>query len=359
MSKCILLTGGGTAGHVTPNLALVPLLREKGYDIHYAGTADGLERQLLARYPDIPYHIVQAGKLRRYLDIKNLSDPFRTLAGIRQAKRICREIKPDVVFSKGGFVSLPVVMGAHGAGVPCILHESDYTPGLANKLAGPYAKVICTTFPETAQSLGKKAVYTGTPVRPELFSGDALRGRRLVGFSGAKPVLLIIGGSQGAAAINQAVRDGLPRLKERFDIIHLCGKGKLDETLLGTAGYVQMEYASEELPDLFAAADIVLSRAGSNTLCELIALEKPHVLVPLPLSASRGDQILNANSTRAQGFSAVLPQENLTPQTLYDTLCTVYLSRRGYISAMRSADYRHGAQKAIDVIEDLVEGKTP
>ena len=294
--KHIVLTGGGTAGHVTPNIALIPKLQEKGFQISYIGSYNGIEKSLIQEL-GIPYYGISSGKLRRYFDIKNFSDPFRVLKGYSQAKKLMKQLKPDVVFSKGGFVTVPVVLAAKKRKIPAIIHESDMTPGLANKLCLSSATKICCNFPETVSTLpADKAVLTGTPIRQELLHGDKEAARNFCGFSSDKPVLLVIGGSLGAASVNENVRKILPELLKEFQVIHLCGKGKTDSSLEHTAGYVQYEYIKEELPDLFALADIVISRAGANAICELNALAKPNLLIPLSANASRGDQILNARS---------------------------------------------------------------
>ena len=306
-TKKIVMTGGGTAGHVTPNIALMPALKEAGYDITYIGSYNGMEKELIEAQ-NIPYIGISSGKLRRYFDWKNFSDPFKVLKGYGQAISILRKIKPDVVFSKGGFVSVPVVLAAKHCHIPAIIHESDITPGLANKIAIRGAKKVCCNFPETVEKIqGNRAIWTGTPIRQELFSGDANRGLSFCGFDSAndKPVLLIIGGSQGSVFINNAVRGSLDELLKDFRIIHLCGKGNLDESLKNREGYAQYEFISKELPDLFAAADIIISRAGANAIFELLALKKPNILIPLGLNASRGDQILNARSFEKQGFSHI------------------------------------------------------
>ncbi len=288
--KKIVLTGGGTAGHVTPNIALLPALRQAGYEISYMGSYDGIEKRLIADF-DIPYTGISTGKLRRYLDIRNLTDPFRVIKGFSEARKYLKSYCPDVVFSKGGFVSVPVVRAAAALGIPCILHESDMTPGLANRLCFPVAKKICCNFPETMQMLPEgKAVLTGSPIRSELAQGNRIAGLDLCGFTANRPVILVIGGSLGAANVNKAVRDALPRLLEDFQVVHLCGKDKIDNLLLTTSGYKQFEYVKTELKDLFAMADIVISRAGANSICELLALKKPNVLIPLPAASSRGDQ---------------------------------------------------------------------
>ena len=298
--KRIILTGGGTAGHVTPNIALLPRLKELQYDIHYIGSYNGIEKDLIEPF-HIPYHGISSGKLRRYFSMKNFTDPFRVLKGFYEANKLIKTLKPDVIFSKGGFVSVPVVMAGKRNHVPTIIHESDITPGLANKLSMPSATKICCNFPETLKNLpADKAVLTGSPIRQELLTGDKEAARKFCHFTSQKPVILVIGGSLGAAAVNQAVRNILPKLLESFQVIHLCGKGKLDESLTRVEGYAQFEYIQKELKDLFALADIVISRAGANAICELLALRKPNILIPLPANASRGDQVLNARCFEGQ-----------------------------------------------------------
>lgn len=348
--KKIILTGGGTAGHVTPNIALLPRLRELGYDISYIGSYTGMEKALVEA-EGVPYYGISSGKLRRYFDLKNFSDPFRVLKGFREARRLMKTIQPDVVFSKGGFVTVPVVLAAHRAHVPVVLHESDMTPGLANRMCLSSASIICTNFPETAASLPKdKAVLTGTPIRSSLLSGDAERGLAFTGLSGEKPVLMVMGGSLGATPVNDRIREILPKLLGRFDVLHLCGKGKLDPSLEGTPGYVQYEYISEELPDLFALADAVVSRAGANAICELCALAKPNLLIPLSAAASRGDQILNARSFEKQGFSVVLEEEEITPDLLFTTICRLYEDRDQYIEAMQSSSHLDSIDRICQII---------
>lgn len=257
--KKIVLTGGGTAGHVTPNIALIPELQKQGYEVHYIGSYEGIESRLIPEL-GIPYYGISSGKLRRYIDPKNLSDPFKVIRGYGQARHLLKVIRPDVVFSKGGFVSVPVVVAAKTRHIPCVIHESDMTPGLANKICIPCADRVCTNFPETLKHLPEhKGVLTGSPIRQELFRGSREKGLSFCGFTDDKPVILIIGGSLGAVRVNEAVRAILPQLLERFQIIHLCGKGKMDESLNGTKGYVQFEYIKEELRELMAAADIMIS----------------------------------------------------------------------------------------------------
>lgn len=349
--KKIVLTGGGTAGHVTPNIALIPRLRELGYDISYIGSYDGIEKKLIADF-NIPYYGISTGKFRRYFDLKNFTDPFRVIKGIGDAKKALKKINPDIVFSKGGFVSVPVVRAAKSLHIPVICHESDMTPGLANKLCIPAATKVCCNFPETVSEIRDgKGILTGTPIRAELLAGSREKGLAFAGLSGDKPVIIVIGGSLGAVAVNNAVRAALPELLGTYDIIHLCGKGKLDESLKGTEGYRQYEYIKEELPDLFAAADVAISRAGANAICELLALKKPNLLIPLSAKASRGDQILNAHSFEKQGFSIVIEEEDLTTEKLVAAVNELYTDKDKYITAMESSKNTD----AIGIITNLIE----
>ena len=354
--KRIILTGGGTAGHVTPNIALLPRLKELGYDIQYIGSYEGIEKKLIEEM-QIPYYGISSGKLRRYFDLKNFSDPFKVLKGYTEARKLMKKLKPDIVFSKGGFVSVPVVMAANRAHIPVICHESDMTPGLANKLTAPFATKICCNFPETVKYLpADKAVLTGSPIRQELRSGDPEAARRFCGFTSDKPVLMVIGGSLGSANVNNAVREILPQLLPDFQVVHLCGKDKLDPSLNGTAGYVQFEYIKKELADLFALADVVVSRAGANAICELLDLRKPALLIPLGSNASRGDQILNAESFRSQGFCEVLTEDDLTSQRLLSTIHDLYDHRDTYIQAMEKSKMSNAIETITNLIENCVSG---
>lgn len=349
--KRIILTGGGTAGHVTPNIALLPRLKELGYDIQYIGSYTGIEKELIEPF-GIPYHGISSGKLRRYFSVQNFTDPFRVLKGFREAHKLIRQLKPDVIFSKGGFVSVPVVLVGKRCKVPVIIHESDMTPGLANKIAIPSAAKVCCNFPETLKSLPEgKAVLTGSPIRQELLSGNKIAAMDMCHFTSDKPVILVIGGSLGAVAVNNAVREALPELLKDFQIIHLCGKGKMDESLKDVEGYCQFEYIKNELRNLFALADIVISRAGANAICELLALHKPNLLIPLSANASRGDQILNARSFERQGFSLVLEEEQLTKETLLAAVKNLYENRTTFINSMKNS----GQQDSIGTIIKLIE----
>ena len=350
MSKKILLTGGGTAGHVTPNLALLPYLKAEGYEIVYIGSEKGIERTLIEA-EGIPYYGISTGKLRRYLSKENIKDMFRVVKGIAEAKKLIKKLKPDLVFSKGGFVAVPVVLGAKSNNVPVIIHESDITPGLANKIAMPSARVVCSTFPETLQYVPKgKGVHTGTPIRKELFEGDRQKGLEACGFTGEKPVLLMMGGSLGAVKLNNCLREILPELVKTFDIIHLCGKGHLDESLQNRTDYKQFEYVSDGLNDLFAATDFIVSRAGSNSISEFLALKKPHLLIPLSARASRGDQIMNAASFEKQGFAKVLDEDEMTAESMKAGIFELYENRDKYVAAMEGASVGDGVEAVMTQI---------
>ena len=353
MAKKIVLTGGGTMGHVTPNLALLPHLLEQGYEVHYIGTEKGVEAEKLQAIEGIHYHAVKSGKLRRYFSWQNFTDPFRVIAGAFQSAHLMGKLKPDVCFSKGGFVAVPVVFGAWLHRIPVVCHESDLTPGLANKLCKPFVKKVATTFPECAEALGKKAEMVGTPLRPELFTGDRSKGLSFLGLKGEKPVLLMMGGSLGAQKVNAALREALPELLKTFEVAHICGKGNLDESLNATPGYAQKEFVSAELPDVFACADLVLSRAGSNALMEFQALARPLLLVPYPKGASRGDQILNAQSLEKRGLCRVLLQENMTAATLTEALLKTWADRDALTAAVKAAPPADGTMRVLEMIEEV------
>ena len=351
------MTGGGTAGHVTPNIALLPHLRELGYEIFYMGSYDGIEKRLIEDF-DLPYYGIATGKFRRYFDVKNFSDPFRVIKGYSEAKKIMKDIAPDIVFSKGGFVSVPVVRAAASLGIPCIIHESDMTPGLANKLCIPVATKVCCNFPETMKLIPEsKAELTGSPIREELAKGNKIAAYDLCGFHPDKPVILVIGGSLGAAAVNKVVREALPELLQDYQVVHICGKEKMDNMLLTTKGYKQFEYVKSELKDIFAMTDLVISRAGATSICELLALKKPNILIPLPATSSRGDQLLNAQSFESQGYSLVLHEDDLTAKQLVDKVHELYFTRQTYIDAMSNSRQGNATQSIIRLIEETIQNK--
>ncbi|MCD1261617.1 undecaprenyldiphospho-muramoylpentapeptide beta-N-acetylglucosaminyltransferase [Paenibacillus athensensis] len=348
--KTIVFTGGGTAGHVTPNLALIAKLQDEGWDIRYIGSAAGIEKEIIER-EQIPFYPISSGKLRRYFDLKNFKDPFRVLKGVYDSYRLLRRLKPAIVFSKGGFVSVPVVFGSRLNRIPVIIHESDITPGLANRLSIPMATKVCVTFPESlAHVQSDKAVLTGLPIRNRLMDGNASRGRALCDFHSGKPVVLVMGGSLGSQAINQALRDELPRLLEHFQIVHLCGKGNVSAAH-AVRGYKQFEYVSDELADLLAMSELVVSRAGATSIFEFLALQKPMLLIPLTLAASRGDQILNARSFAKAGYADVLEEEALDGGVLAARLEALYAAREQYRTAMSAQLSADATSAIVDLIE--------
>lgn len=349
--KKIVLTGGGTAGHVTPNLALIPALQRAGFEIVYIGSENGIEKNLIEK-EGIAYYGIPTGKLRRYASMKNVTDMFRVVAGVKQANHLLKKIKPDIVFSKGGFVAVPVVLAAKSQKIPVVIHESDMTPGLANKIATPFAKKVCTTFPETLSHIPKeKGVNTGTPIRKELFAGNKEAGLRFCGFTSEKPVIMMMGGSLGSVKINVQLRGALDTLLQDFQVAHICGKGNLADKLNHTKGYRQFEYVHEELPDILAAADVIISRAGSNSISEFLALKKPSLLIPLSQNASRGDQILNSRSFERQGFAKVLLEEDMTYATLEDAVREVYKNRKQYRENMEKSPLSDGVLGVMEQIE--------
>lgn len=350
--KKIVLTGGGTAGHVNPNIALIPFLKEKGYEISYIGSKEGIEKELIKPL-GIDYYEISTGKLRRYLDFKNVTDSFRVLKGVSDAKSIIKKINPNIIFSKGGFVSVPVVIGGYFNKIPVIIHESDISPGLANKISIPFAKKVCATFPEALQNIPKdKAVLTGTPIRKELFEGSKEIGFKICNFKNNKPIILVMGGSLGSVKINSVLRECLDNILKDFNVIHLCGKNNLD-TSVKKEGYLQIEYATDELKHLLSITSIVVSRAGSNAICELLALKKPNLLIPLSKNASRGDQILNANSFKKQGFSNVLYEEDLSKDSLIENIYTLSKQQSVYINTMSISNLNNAIDKILEQIDSL------
>lgn len=349
MSKRIILTGGGTAGHITPNLALAPLLQKNGFDVHYIGLRSGMEEKLV-KDQGIPFYGIKGGKLRRYFDVKNLTDVFKIGAGFFEAVSVIRKIRPDVLFSKGGFVSTPVVWAGYACRVPVVTHESDMTIGLANKLCVPFATRVCYTFPETGKYLPpEKGELTGLPIRPALLSGQKGAGLAKCGFSGKKPVLLVVGGSQGSAFINEMLRGCLDSLTKRYDICHICGAGNVKPELERPC-YRQFGYVSGALADLFASCDVVVSRGGATSLFELLALKKPALIIPYSRKASRGDQIINAKSFLSHGFSEMLEEEDATEEKFIKLIESIYLNRDFYINKMAGSGYDNGLEKVFGVI---------
>lgn len=343
--KTILLTGGGTGGHVLPNLALLPELKKRFDKIYYIGS-DGLEKTLLLSYPEIEYHEITTVKLQRKFTFKNFSIPFKLLRSVSQAKKILKKLRPSVIFSKGGYVSLPVILAGAKLKIPCVTHESDLTLGLANKLMASHCDFVFTSFDTTAKTL-KNGVYTGSPIKESLFSVSKSDALKKLGFSGKKPVLLITGGSKGSIKLNELAKNSREILGKTFDIIHLTGKGNKDDF---TADYYyQAEFFPEaEIP--FTACDIAITRGGANTLFELISLQKPSLVIPLPKANSRGDQILNAEYFSSKGLTKTLLQENATKSSFIYNITAFYKDYEIYKKRLSDYPVKSGNKLIADLL---------
>ncbi|MFV0518990.1 MAG: undecaprenyldiphospho-muramoylpentapeptide beta-N-acetylglucosaminyltransferase [Lachnospirales bacterium] len=356
--KKVLLTGGGTAGHVTANLALMPFLHKEGYEIYYIGRKEGIEKELVEDVEDckVTYFGISSGKLRRQINIENIKDFFKVGKGYFEALKLLKKIKPDLVFSKGGYVVVPVILSAKSLNIPIIIHESDYTPGLANKIAMPFAKVILTSFESTKNFIKKgEVIHTGSPIRDEILEGNFEIGKTFVGFKDDKKVLLLTGGSQGAKKLNETLRNALKEGKlQDFNIIHLAGKGNLD-TSLDYTNYKQFEYLSTELPHIFAYADFVITRGGSNSIFELLALKKPHIIIPLPKGASRGDQLENAKEFFEKGYSKVLYENDLTTNSLKLNLQDLCINKDEYVKNMNSYTKNNTLNEIMSLIKKNID----
>lgn len=353
----IILTGGGTAGHVTPNLALLPMLKENGFEVKYIGSKDGIEKEII-KDNNIPYYEISSGKLRRYFDVKNFTDPFKVMKGIMEARKILSKEKPDVVFSKGGFVAVPVVIAATLKKIPVVAHESDMTPGLANRLSAPFCDKLCVTFRESLKYIkDNKGVLTGSPIRREILDGSKVKGKEICGFKKDKEVIFIMGGSLGSKIINDEIRQNINELLKEFNIIHICGKGNIDQSLIGKEGYKQFEYVKEELPHLMALADYIISRAGANSIFEFLALKKPTILIPLSRNSSRGDQILNAHSFEKEGYSLVIEEEKLNSETLLEKIKELKSNKFKIINTMKASGTTNGNKEVLSVILNVIKNK--
>ena len=346
--KKIVFTGGGSAGHVTPNMALINEL--DNWDKYYIGSKKGIEKELIEKI-GIPYFGINSGKLRRYIDVENFVDIFRVIKGCFEARSVLKKIKPDLVFSKGGFVSVPVIIGAKTLGIPIFIHESDMTPGLANKISQRFSTRIFTSFEETKNFFPEnKTVDIGSPIRKEIVSGSAVKGRDFLGFDHHSPILTIMGGSLGAKKINEVVRQSLDQLTAAYQVVHLCGKNNLDSNLSSHPRYKQFEYVHDKLPDILAATDIVITRGGSNAIFEFLALNIPMLIIPLGLNQSRGDQILNAKAFQEKGYSLTLEEEKLTRESLIENLNTVYKNRHEFKENMKESHKGNALQTLVHEI---------
>jgi len=322
--KIVLITGGGTGGHVIPNIPIIKELQKRNIKVVYVGSRGGMESELVK---GVEFYSIESGKFRRYLTFKNLLSPVKVCIGFLQVLKLIKKIKPGVIFSKGGYVSFPVVCAGWANGVPVVIHESDITPGLANKLALPFATKFCYSFLETKKFLPlKKSIWTGVPVREEIYKPTSSYSGKI---NKTKPTILVIGGSSGARVLNNIVRASLEKLVKKFQVIHICGKGGVVEGL-SFSNYIQFEYLHDEFPYFLNLCDLVVSRAGATILYEILATKKPNLLVPLPKRASRGDQLLNASLFKKRGLSYVIEEENLTPETLIKGVEFVYSRRKKY-----------------------------
>ena len=336
MSK-IAFTGGGTVGHVSVNLSLIPTALEKGHQVFYIGSKNGIEREMIeSQLSNIKYYPISSGKLRRYLSFENAKDVFKVLKGILDARRVLKKEKPDLLFSKGGFVSVPVVIAARSLNIPTIIHESDLTPGLANKISLKFSKKIYTTFEDTLKYLPKdKADFVGATIREDLKEGNQQKGYEITGFDSDKKVLLVMGGSLGSKKLNDIIRENLEALLHDYQIIHLTGHGLVDESYK-QKGYIQYEFVEEELTHLLSITDTVVSRAGSNAIYEFLTLRIPMLLMPLGLDQSRGDQIDNAKYFESKGYGKMIPEDQLTQFKLLEQLKQIESHRTDITHQMES-----------------------
>ena len=336
MSK-IAFTGGGTVGHVSVNLSLIPTALEKGHQVFYIGSKSGIEREMIeSQISNIKYYPISSGKLRRYVSFENAKDVFKVLKGILDARRVLKKEKPDLLFSKGGFVSVPVVIAARSLNIPTIIHESDLTPGLANKISLKFSKKIYTTFEDTLKYLPKdKADFVGATIREDLKEGNQQKGYEITGFDSDKKVLLVMGGSLGSKKLNDIIRDNLEALLHDYQIIHLTGHGLVDESYK-QKGYIQYEFVKEELTHLLSITDTVVSRAGSNAIYEFLTLRIPMLLIPLGLDQSRGDQIDNAKYFESKGYGKMIPEDQLTQFKLLEQLKQIESHRNDITHQMES-----------------------
>ena len=341
----IILTGGGTAGHCIPNIALLPILKTHFDKIYYIGSKTGIEKNI-ALNNNLTYYGITTTKLKRKFTLSNLSIPFNLIKGINEAKKLIKEIKPDVIFSKGGYVSIPIVIAGNYLKIPVISHESDLTIGLANKLSSKFSKLVLPSFPETARQI-KNGYYVGPPLRNELFKVNKELAYQTFGFKNNKPILLITGGSQGAKAINNAIIDIIPQLLKSFNIIHLCGKGNLNNIKL--EGYYQTEFTNK-IENAFAVSAVCVTRGGSNSLFEILAMKIPSLVIPLPKQQSRGDQILNAQYFSNKEVVKLLYQENLTKETLLDSIICTYKNKDILIENMNKLSIKNSNEEICKIL---------
>lgn len=343
----ILLTGGGTAGHVVPHLALLDDLRKNFDEIVYVGSRTGMEKDIIEKQKNIKYYSVETTKFVRKKIFKNLLIPFKLIKGVHQSKMILKEEKPSVIFSKGGFVSLPVVIASKRLKIPVVAHESDLEMGLANKISKPYCKVICTSFEKTAQKC-KKAVCTGSPIRKDMIK-DKQTAMKLLKIETTKPILVVTGGSLGSRFLNKKIWSEINELTEKYFVIHLTGKNNFNEKLQNVKDYVQIEF-SLDIGTILSCADIVVSRAGSNTIFELAVMKKPMLLVPLPKGNSRGDQVDNAKYFNEQGLANFVTEEQLESEPILKFITQTFKEKNELIKNINNHNITVGNKKIIKIL---------
>lgn len=348
----IILTGGGTAGHCMPNVALIPHLKSKFKNIYYIGSPNGIEKGIIKKL-GIPYYEIPCAKLNRSFDPKNFLMPFKVINGISKAGKIIDKLKPDVIFSKGGYVALPTVIAGHKRKIPVIAHESDLTIGLSNRITSNMCKKVLTAFPETAEKL-KNGEHVGLPLKKSLFTEiDVDKTIKSFGLSDKKPILLITGGSQGAKSINDVVYSALPSLLKKFEIIHVCGKGNINPNLKEN-GYKQFEFLSN-IEEAIKICSVCITRAGANTLFELLALKVPCLVIPLSNKSSRGDQILNAEYFQKLGMINVLNQQSLSPSSLVLAVNSTYANKDNLIKNINKNPIKDASKNVCRIINSVLD----
>lgn len=352
--KKIVLTGGGTAGHVMPNIALLKYLEKEFDEIHYIGSHNGIERNIIEKYPQVIYHGISTVKLIRSLTPKNLLIPFKLLKSLRETRKILKGINPSVIFSKGGFVSVPVVLAGSKLKIPIIAHESDSSIGLANKIIIKKCEKMCFSFENLAKKYKEKGLYTGSPIRDNIFKGDKEKTLKELNFAPNKTTILIMGGSLGATAINNVIFENAEELSKKYNIIHIVGKNNINKKLINLKNYKQIEFTNQ-IENYFAAADLIISRSGSNSIFEFLALKKPMILIPLPKASSRGDQILNAQIFHNNGFSHILYQEKLNKDSLLDLISYVFQNKNFYVSNMQKSTIQNANKLILNEIKKVAK----
>ncbi len=353
--KKIMFTGGGSGGHVTLNLNLIPLFQKNGWQIVYVGSETGIEKELIAKIEGVKYYAIKTGKLRRYFSWQNLKDMFKIPVGVCQAAAIIHKEKPDIIFSKGGFVSFPVVVGGFLNHRKIFMHESDLTPGLANKMSLPFVSKFFTTFIDTVKYVRtpQKVCYIGPVLSDRLKNGDKNKALQMCNFNTEKPIVMFVGGSLGAQSLNKAVLQNIDALLQKFQIIHICGKGQ--KTDLERQGYAQFEFVDKEFKDLLAATDIVVTRSGSNAIFEFWSLNIPMLLVPLPSNASRGEQTSNAKNFRSKGFAEILLDKDLAQNgLLLAQIDKMYQNLDTYRNNIKNSDLKFTSNE--ELYKEIVNG---